>query len=206
MLKLQIEGGRLKGAIVHVAHSPSIRPTLARVREAAFNAWQFQVPGSLFIDGFAGSGLMGLEAWSRGAERIIAIEQDPLAVRRMREAVRRLGGERNVRQELERAWSVRQGSVEKEVLALAAEGVQADLIYLDPPYHYAGLSDLITLILDIDLLRPGGELMIECADRDTVRLPPPDFLTGGHFSREHRHGGTRLVRYEADERPEAVPG
>lgn len=201
MLKLLIEGGRLKGATVHTVHSPHIRPTLARVREAVFNAWQFQIAGAVFIDGFAGSGMMGLEAWSRGAAKVIAIEQDGTAVRRMRESVKRLAGDRNVKQELLGDWSVRQGAVEHEVVAMAGEGIQADLIYLDPPYNYGGISDLVRLILDIDILRPGGELMIECSDRDTVRLPPPDLLTGGHFLREHRHGGTRLVRYVAEERP-----
>lgn len=197
MLKLLIEGGRLKGAAVHTAHSPHVRPTLARVREAVFNAWQFEIEDALFIDGFAGSGMMGLEAWSRGARQVIAIEHDHGAVRRMRQAVHRLAGERNVRRELESAWSVRQGTVEKEMVALAGEGIVADLIYLDPPYHYAGLPDLIRLILDLDILRHGGELMIECSDRDTVRLPISDSMTGGQFAREHRHGGTRLVRYVA---------
>ncbi|HYE76872.1 MAG TPA: hypothetical protein VEI97_02705, partial [bacterium] len=72
---------------------------------------------------------------------------------------------------------------------------------LDPPYGYAGLKALILLILDVGLMTPTGELMVECAARDLQGLPLPHELTADAVIREHRFGGTVLVRYRGSARP-----
>lgn len=192
-LRLQIAGGILKGAMVPFVETPQVRPTLLRVRQAACDIWQDLLPGSVFIDAFAGSGLMGLEAWSRGAERVIAIEQHRRTARQLEQTVARLGQERGCLPELRHAWSVRTGPLEQVVPRLADEGVRADLIYCDPPYGYPGLAALPRLLLDSLLLAPWGEVLLECAERDQQSLPP------GLHGRIYRYGGTLLVRLKKPE-------
>ena len=192
---LTVAAGFLKGATLTVPDSPNLRPSLARVREAIFDIWQFEVPGAIFIDAFAGSGIVGLEALSRGAARVIEIEKNPRNARRISEQVREIARSRHIEDRLKLEWELHQGPAERVVLELVAQEVHADLCFLDPPYGYEGLGALILLILDIGLIREGGELMVECAARDLRLLPLPHELHGGAPLREHRFGGTVLVRY-----------
>ena len=73
---MRITGGEFGGRILKVPKSDAIRPTQDRVREALFNIIQFEVPGADFLDLFAGSGAVGIEALSRGAKSATFVEQD----------------------------------------------------------------------------------------------------------------------------------
>lgn len=198
---MTVSAGDLKGATLTVPESPLLRPTLARVREAVYDIWQFQLDGSTFIDGFAGSGIMGLEALSRGAARVIAIEKQARNTRRIAEQVGAIAERWKLKEDFALRWELRTATLEQAVLDLVAEGVVADLIYLDPPYSYPTLKPLIKLILDIGILAPAGELMVECAVRDLQGMPLPHELTPDAVIREHRFGSTVLVRYRGNARP-----
>ena len=71
---MRITGGEFGGRNLKVPKSDAIRPTQDRVREAVFNIIQFEVAGSDFLDLFAGSGAVGLEAFSRGARSVTFVE------------------------------------------------------------------------------------------------------------------------------------
>ena len=73
---MRITGGEFGGRNLKVPKSDAIRPTQDRVREALFNIIQFEVAGSEFLDLFAGSGAVGLEALSRGAARVTFVERE----------------------------------------------------------------------------------------------------------------------------------
>ncbi|MEO7993117.1 MAG: RsmD family RNA methyltransferase [bacterium] len=194
---LTISAGHLKGATLYVPASDKLRPTLAQVRLAICNIWQTLIPGATLIDGFAGSGALGIEVWSRGASQVIAIEADRRTGKHLEAEVTRIGKERDCLPDLQLGWHLRAGRVEDVILKLVEEGIHADLMVIDPPYGYDGLKALIRLIFDIGILREGGELLVECAPRDLNRLPPTGDLHGAERIREYRYGGTVLVRYQA---------
>ena len=73
---MRITGGEFGGRNLKVPKSDAIRPTQDRVREALFNMIQFEVPGSDFLDLFAGSGAVGIEALSRGAKSATFVESN----------------------------------------------------------------------------------------------------------------------------------
>ena len=73
---MRITGGEFCGRILKVPKTDAVRPTQDRVREALFNIIQCEVPGADFLDLFAGSGAVGLEALSRGAKSATFVEQD----------------------------------------------------------------------------------------------------------------------------------
>ena len=73
---MRITGGSFGGRNLLVPKSDEIRPTQDRVREALFNIIQFEVPGCDFLDLFAGSGAVGIEALSRGAASVTFVEQN----------------------------------------------------------------------------------------------------------------------------------
>ncbi|MGB5294908.1 MAG: RsmD family RNA methyltransferase, partial [Thermoanaerobaculia bacterium] len=78
---VRISGGRFRGRSLPVP--ATARPTSARLREALFDIWRDRVPGARFLDLFAGSGAVGLEALSRGASFVVFVENDRDAVRRL---------------------------------------------------------------------------------------------------------------------------
>ncbi len=97
------------------------RPTSDRLRETLFNVLQGEVEGSVFVDAYAGTGAVGIEALSRGAKQVVFIEKH-------REAVAVI--EQNLA-------SLKVGSrarVVKGAVALQLAGISADIVFLDPPY------------------------------------------------------------------------
>jgi 16S rRNA (guanine966-N2)-methyltransferase len=98
------------------------RPTPDRLREALFNVLSPRIGGAVFVDLYAGTGAVGIEALSRGAARAIFVEKNRAALNVIRENVRALG--------IESRADVRQGNPAK-VLDL----FQSDIVFLDPPYH-----------------------------------------------------------------------
>ncbi|MEJ2084753.1 MAG: RsmD family RNA methyltransferase, partial [Acidobacteriota bacterium] len=76
--RLRIAAGRFRGRVI--ASPPGIRPTAGRTREALMSLWQDELAGSIFLDLFAGSGAVGIEALSRGAAEAMFIDQDPRVI------------------------------------------------------------------------------------------------------------------------------
>jgi 16S rRNA (guanine(966)-N(2))-methyltransferase RsmD len=94
------------------------RPTPDRLREALFNILAPQIEGAVFADLFAGTGAVGIEALSRGARRAIFVESNRAAIAVIRENLRSLG--------IEDRAEIRRGKTGP---------VEADIVFLDPPYH-----------------------------------------------------------------------
>ena len=117
--RFRISGGQAKGRILKGSLADGVRPTSSRVREALFSMVGQDLSGTRFLDAFGGSGLMGLEAWSRGAE-VVVVEQR-----------RRVAAELKARgQQVDATWTVVVGDVCKRVEQLGS----FDGIFMDPPY------------------------------------------------------------------------
>ena len=148
-MSLRIIGGLFGGRILKSPKGPQTRPTTSMVRGAVFNICSSWVEGARFLDVFAGSGAMGLEAISRGARFATFIEKDRPTAECIRENASLLGIEPQV-----------------QVLALDAKRALAqlmspyDLIYIDPPYEKE-VPELFDLILQKKLLAPRGLLFLE---------------------------------------------
>jgi 16S rRNA (guanine(966)-N(2))-methyltransferase RsmD len=151
---IRITGGTLRGQAVAVP--AGARPSEGRVREALFSIWQDRLPGARFLDLFAGSGAVGLEAVSRGAAEACCVEADPRAVRLLAATCRRLA---------RGAVRVRRASLPGG-LAAAVEG-PFDLVFADPPYRFSAYGSLLAAIAP--LLSADGEVAVEHSSR--VELP-----------------------------------
>jgi 16S rRNA (guanine(966)-N(2))-methyltransferase RsmD len=149
----RIIGGAGKGRRLKTAAGIASRPTGARVRQSLFDILSPRIRECRFLDAFAGNGGVGLEALSRGAERVVLVDRSAAAVAASRENARALahaGGEVQVfRQEATTALA-----------ALADLGRQFDVVFLDPPYQ----SDLYEPLLELAggrLLAAGGVVVAE---------------------------------------------
>lgn len=120
----RIGAGRLGGRRLEVP--AGIRPSGAKLRAALFSIWGADVQGARFLDLFAGSGAVGLEAWSRGAGAVTLVEQDRSALAAARRNRSLVPEPDAVRILAER--------VDAGLARLAREGAAFDLVFADPPY------------------------------------------------------------------------
>ncbi|MFL6415234.1 MAG: 16S rRNA (guanine(966)-N(2))-methyltransferase RsmD [Bryobacteraceae bacterium] len=119
---MRIIAGRFRRRLLKTVPGLAVRPTPDRLREAMFNVLAVRVEGCTFLDAFAGSGSVGLEALSRGAEHVILMEKSPAALQVIRQNVESLGVQAEV--------TVLRGSA-----ARLLGGTRADIGFVDPPYE-----------------------------------------------------------------------
>lgn len=121
--KLRIIGGKYRSRLLRVAARPGLRPTPDRVRETLFNWLGQDLSGLACLDLFAGSGALGFEAASRGAARVVMIEEDRIALAELHRSRAALGAEQ-----------VRIVAGDANAF-LAREKECFDVVFLDPPFR-----------------------------------------------------------------------
>lgn len=148
---MRIIAGEWRGRRIAAPKGDSVRPTLDRVREAWMSMVHTSLPDSRILDLFAGSGALGLEALSRGAEHVDFVENDPRTFRVLQENLASLGaGERSTlhREDALKYLSKLQklGKVENG----ASDNRPYDVAFADPPYR----KNLAVQLADLWLKRP----------------------------------------------------
>jgi 16S rRNA (guanine966-N2)-methyltransferase len=165
---MRIITGLYKGRVIKTVQDLSVRPATERVRQTLFNmlANRIDFNGIAVLDLFAGSGSLGFEALSRGADRVTFVEQSEEAIRYIEDNAHALGCEDTV-----------------EILALDAMGFLAarhgayDLVFADPPYKYAETGQILHMMFEHGMIRPGGYLLIEHAKE--LRFESTPLYTAG---------------------------
>jgi 16S rRNA (guanine(966)-N(2))-methyltransferase RsmD len=176
---MRIIAGSRKGARIFAPKGVDTRPTGDRVREAAFNLIG-PVDGADVLDLYAGSGAMGLEALSRGAETVTFIESDRAAAAAI---VRNLD-----KLDLVGATVLREDALRK-LAADARSGRRYDLVLVDPPYRtLAGILPRLSTYLPA-VVASGGLVVVESDAREEPELP-----LAKRTSR--RYGSARLTLFE----------
>lgn len=192
----RIIGGTAGGRRITAPRGVQTRPTSDRVREALFSAiesWCGSLRGLRFLDLYAGSGAIGLEAWSRGAGVVTLVEQDRRTAALISENARTIG-------------FARANVVAAAVAATLKRPPSApyDIAFLDPPYPLgedALAADLLALTAE-GWLVPGALVVVE----RSARSPEPTWPDGIMAGREKRYGETVLwYGHAAPESPEDTP-
>jgi 16S rRNA (guanine(966)-N(2))-methyltransferase RsmD len=151
---LYIIAGRFKNRKLSTPKGLETRPTTSKLRQSLFNICQNEIENASFLDVFAGSGAMGLEALSRGAGKATFIDAGALSIRCIRENLKTLN--------VEKQSQLLHGDALLMLQKLAKQNQKFDLIYLDPPYGDGELSNsLIKFIDESHLLNIHGMLFIE---------------------------------------------
>jgi 16S rRNA (guanine966-N2)-methyltransferase len=145
--KIRIIGGEYRGRKIPVPKRPDLRPTPDRVRETLFNWLGQSLSGLSCLDLFAGSGALGFEAASRGAARVVLVEQDR-AVYDLLKSTRDEIGARQVEVVLDDAF------------AYVKRMEAFDVVFLDPPFRQNALPAVFKLLKP----RPGMRVYVESAE------------------------------------------
>jgi 16S rRNA (guanine966-N2)-methyltransferase len=162
---MRIISGLYKSRPLCSPKSAAIRPTSEKLRGSLFNICQSRIEGASFLDLFAGSGAMGIEALSRGADHATFVDSD-------RESI--LCIEKNLQAlNIKEKGHILRGDVFKQMQKLVKQSKQYDIIYADPPYDmfckvkniFTSYSSHVVSIVDQnDLLKVDGILFIEDSD------------------------------------------
>jgi 16S rRNA (guanine(966)-N(2))-methyltransferase RsmD len=144
---LAVMAGRLAGMV-----SILVRPMPDRLKECLFNIIQDDVRGSVFLDGFAGTGSVGIEALSRGAKKVVFIDEFYPAVKIIKVNLERCGARAKaeiIRREFNRA-----------VIQLSHKKIKFDIIFLDPPYKLLEERNPLKVIKKRGILKDSGKIIL----------------------------------------------
>jgi 16S rRNA (guanine966-N2)-methyltransferase len=178
---MRIIAGSHKGARIFAPKGRETRPTGDRVREAVFNLVG-PVDGMRVLDLYAGSGAMGLEALSRGAEHATFVEADRAAAEMVVRNLDKLG--------LTSATVLREDAA-RRLAADAASGRRYDLVLVDPPYRM--LPDVLSMLATYlpPVIEPDGLVVVESAAREEPDLPLPKRTS-------RRYGSVRVTVFTGE--------
>ncbi len=179
----RVVAGVARGRRLTVPGGTGTRPTSDRAREALFSTLTSMVgawAGRRVLDLYAGSGAVGLEALSRGADHCLLVESDPRALRTLRANIDVVG----------LPGAEGHGGRVERLVSSGPPGVAYDVVFLDPPYDLGAdaLGTVLSQLVANGWLAPGAVVAIERASRDTAWEWPP----GLGAERSRRYGEATL--------------
>ena len=177
---MRVITGTARGRRLAQPTNMDIRPSTDQVKEAIFNIIQFDIEGRKVLDLFGGTGQLGIEALSRGAERCTFVDMSRQAAAIIRENVTAVGF-------ADRA-TVQQGDA---MAFLSGCREKFDLIFLDPPYQTQLLENCVQAVVKFDILSEHGIMVCESAVETQLPEPPAPYEKG----RDYRYGKIKLTVY-----------
>ncbi len=179
-MTLRIIGGKFKGRILKTPKGPSTRPTQGMLREAVFNICQNSIDEARFLDLFAGSGAMGLEAISRGASHATLVESNRMALSCIKQNIEELKTSEQIQ--------ILPLKAEKALQILTKQSSLFDIVYIDPPYDTStnALFDSLPPIL-----APGAIIFLE--ERYSQKGQNPPYESSSIQLKDSRRFGIALL-------------
>ena len=160
---MRITAGYHRNRQIRTLSGDNTRPTTEKVREAVFSHLGTYFDGGLFLDLFAGSGAMALEALSRGMERAVLVDNSSQAIAVINANIKDL--------ELKEETEVLKCSYQTALNRFHDEGRKFDYIFIDPPYRLRLGSELLAQITSLELLAPQGTVIVETQKEEEITVP-----------------------------------
>lgn len=179
---LKITGGKYRGRLLKIP--PNIRPTSNKVREALYNIVGERVFQAIFLELFAGSGIVGIEALSRGAKKVVFIEKNRNVARTIEENLKIINN-------LEKAEII-VGDVLNGLKKLSKNKEKFDIIFLDPPYKEKLLTiSTLEFISSIDIFKKNCIIIVE----HYKKISLPEQVGILKKVKIYKYGDTQLLFY-----------
>ena len=179
---MRVIGGNLKAKKLYSARGRVIRPTSDRLRESIFNILSFHVKQAVVLDLFAGTGALGIEALSRGAESALFIDIHNGALSVIERNIKACG--------LENKAKIRKWDIIKNLNCIKSYRAAFDLIFIDPPYNKRFLQPTLRNLRKVGSVKKGTCLIIEHSLLEPIPLDFPEYEL-----QDQRQYGKSLVSF-----------
>lgn len=156
---MRVIGGDKRGKTIYAPKSRDIRITADRIKESLFDIL-LPMDGMSFLDIYAGTGNVGIEALSRGAKKVVFIERVPLHFQTIKKNLDACG--------FQSGYVTIRGNVEKGIKLLEKGGEKFDVIFVDPPYDRDLIKESLSLLAAAELLKKTGVVAVEHSVREDV--------------------------------------
>jgi 16S rRNA (guanine966-N2)-methyltransferase len=150
---VRVIAGTAKGRLLKAVPGIGTRPTTDKVKEAIFSMIGPYFDGGLGLDLFAGTGGLGIEALSRGMDRVIFIDMDKTSIQVVEDNLRTLGFNEQA--------EVYRNEAQRALKVLAKRGLKLDLIFLDPPYRMKQIDEILLQLQQMELLQDEAIVLVE---------------------------------------------
>lgn len=175
---MRIIAGKHRGRKLSEFDGQAVRPTADKVREAMFSRIQFAVSGSVFLDLFCGSGAVGIEAISRGAKKVVFIDNSPISIKLTKANLAAVKENGEV-------------SCQNALSYLEQTGEKFDFIFIDPPYKSEVGKQALESIGKKDVLTENGTVIFETDSEYSAQTE------GLVYEKTKKYGITYLNYYKA---------
>ena len=177
---MRIISGKWRGRRLVAFKSDAIRPTTDRVKETIFNMIGPDIVGATVLDLFAGTGSLGFEALSRGAERVLAVDKG-VDSKKIIEKNKNLIG-------IESGYEFRSDEI---IRFLAKEKRQFDYIFVDPPFTLKMGAEVMRALDDSSVIKPGTRIFVEYVKGEEI----PEEFTKLHLEKAKNYGDKLMYSY-----------
>lgn len=177
---MRIITGKARGLKLVTPKNYLVRPTADRVKEALFNIIQSRIPGSTVLDAFAGTGNLGLEAWSRGADKVFYFDKS-------RESLKLVKANVEKARAAEAVTLIHTDAV-NGLAMMVQQKRQFDVIFSDPPYDKGLNQKVVEALEKWPVLKEGGLLVLE----HSLAEEPRDYVPEGLDIRSEKYGDTKI--------------
>ena len=164
---MKIISGTARGRVIKIPKDIDFIPTASKVKIALFEILKYELAGLYVLDMFGGSGNLGFEAISRGADKAVFIDNDSRCVKIIEENAKYLGFESLV--------SVIYGDAEQAAARLGKAGEKFTLVMIDPPYNNDLVKKALKAVFDNDILKTGGIIAVKRSKKEALPDIGPDF-------------------------------
>lgn len=155
---MRIISGTARGTKLYTLEGQTTRPTLDRVKESLFNIIQNDIPNSIFLDLFSGSGAIGLEAASRGARKVILCDKSKDAIKIINKNIEKT----HLKEKVELY------NLDYEILLKTKINEKIDIIYIDPPYNSDFAIKSIQYIIEQNITNENTNIIIETDEEEKI--------------------------------------
>lgn len=176
---MRVITGTARGRKLKEPDNYDVRPTTDKVKESIFNIIQFDIEGRKVLDLFAGTGQLGIEALSRGADSAVFVDESSVSVKIVKENLKTTG--------LDKFAEVVLG----DSVGYLKRGEKFDIIFIDPPYDTKLIDSALENVFKFDILKENG--IIICESRAEKILP--ELAEPYYKVKEYKYGKIKITLY-----------
>lgn len=184
---MRVISGKARGLKLNTPKNEDVRPTTDRVKESLFNIINFYIMDNNILDLFAGTGSLGIECLSRGANKCVFVDKSKESMAIVKSNIKKA--------RVENESITLNIDFKSAIASLGHKGEKFTVIFMDPPYYEDMFIDALTLVDKNDLLEEDGIIVAEHDTKDKF----PDNVGRLFKDREKKYGKTTLTFYKMEE-------